>query len=305
VTSLRTRAVIFLLRALGLKERSNHLRELAENGKLAQSTPPWAMKRRYAIQTRHVRGQAVYMLSPRHGATGQVVFYMHGGGYVAGFMSRHWVFLGQLMDAIGCSIVAPDYPLAPAGHVDDVFAFVLPLYRKLVARIGADKVTLMGDSAGGGLCLALAERIRDELLPQPRDIVLLSPWLDVTMTNPEIPHVEQLDPFMGAQGAIDGGELYAGAVDRRDPRVSPLYGDLRGLAPITVFTGTYDILNPDAKRLRERAAEVGAQLDYREYEELPHVWVLLPIPEAAAVIREICEILRRALVGDSPPAREQ
>jgi acetyl esterase/lipase len=262
------------------------------------------MRRRYDVKARPVRGRPVYTLAPRNGASGQIVFYLHGGGYVAGFMSRHWVFLAQLMDALGCTIVAPDYPLAPAGHVDDVFAFVLPLYRKLVARFGADHLTVMGDSAGGGLGLALAERIRDEGLPQPNDIVLLSPWLDVTMTNPAIREVEKLDPFMAAQGAIDGGELYAGEVDRRDPRVSPLYGDLRGLAPITVFTGTHDILNPDAKKLRDRAARVGARLDYREYEELPHVWVLLPIPEATVAIQEICAILGRTPVGESRPPGE-
>jgi acetyl esterase/lipase len=151
----------------------------------------------------------------------------------------------------------------------------------------------MGDSSGGGISLALSQRLREDGQPQPGHVILLSPWLDATLSNPDIPAIDKIDPFLGVEGLKYGGEVYARDVDPRSYLVSPVYGNLKGLAPITLFIGTRDILWPDCRRLRDRAREEGVALDYREYDGMVHDWMLGPLPEAKRAIREIVEKIGR------------
>ena len=215
-----------------------------------------------------------------------------GGGYVNSFASQHWTLMSKLVQALNCTVTAPNYPHAPEYHVHDVFALLLPLYTELAARAGAANVILMGDSSGGGISLALAQRLREEGGEQPRQIILLSPWLDATLSNPDIPEFDRIDPFLGVEGLKYAGEVYARNVDPKNYLVSPVYGSLKDLAPVTLFIGTCDILFPDCRKLRDKAAAEGVTIDYREYDGMVHDWMLGPLPESKHAIREIVEKIR-------------
>jgi acetyl esterase/lipase len=119
--------------------------------------------------------------------------------------------------------------------------------------------------------------------------VLLSPWLDATLSNPEIAEFDKIDPFLGVEGLKYGGAVYARDVDPRSYLVSPVYGSLKDLAPVTLFIGTRDILYPDCRKLRDKASAEGVRLDYREYDQMVHNWMLGPMPEAKHAIKEIVE----------------
>jgi acetyl esterase/lipase len=173
-----------------------------------------------------------------------------------------------------------------------VFALLLPLYEELAASVGGANIVVMGDSSGGGISLALAQRLRDDGLDQPGHVILLSPWLDATLSNPEIAAVDKIDPFLGVEGMKYGGEVYARDVDPRSYLVSPVYGSLKDLAPISLFIGTRDILYPDCRKLRYKAATEGARLNYRQYDGMVHNWMLGPMPEATQAIKEIIETIR-------------
>src|SRR5215510_1721621 len=150
----------------------------------------------------------------------------------------------------------------------------------------------MGDSSGGGISLALAQRLREDGLAQPGRVILLSPWLDATLSNPEILEFDKIDPFLGVDGLKYGGEAYARDVDPKSYLVSPVYGCLEGLAPITLFIGTRDILYPDCRKLRDKATAEGVRIDFREYPEMVHDWMLAPMPEAKHAIEEIVATIR-------------
>jgi acetyl esterase/lipase len=167
------------------------------------------------------------------------------------------------------------------------------LLDRFLLQVGSGNVTLMGDSSGGGICLALAQRLREENLPQPRRIVLLAPWLDASLSNPEIAALDNIDPFLDEDGLKYAGSVYARDVDPKDYLVSPLYGSLRGLARVTLFIGTCDILFPDCRKLRDLAAAEGVQIDYREYDDMLHDWMLICLPESKHVLREIVDQLSR------------
>jgi acetyl esterase/lipase len=169
---------------------------------------------------------------------------------------------------------------------------MLPLYDELAASAGSENITIMGDSSGGGISLALAQRLREDGRDQPGRVILLSPWLDATLSNPEIAEFDKIDPFLGVEGLKYGGEVYTRGVDPKSYLVSPVYGSLKDLAPVTLFIGTRDILYPDCRQLRDKAATEGVRLDYREYDEMVHDWMLGPLPEAKHAIAAIVDTIR-------------
>ena len=151
---------------------------------------------------------------------------------------------------------------------------------------------VMGDSAGGGLALALAKRAAAEGLPRAAGLVLLSPWLDVTMTEPSQAEIEPKDVMLRRPGVATAGRWYAGGLPTIDDRVSPLFGDLAGLPPILMFCGTHDILVADARRVADRARRAGLNLTYEEAPGLMHVYAILPLPEARAAQARIERFIR-------------
>ena len=130
------------------------------------------------------------------------------------------------------------------------------------------------------MTLAVALQLRDRGLAAPYRTVLISPWLDVTLTAPDIPALAAKDHFLAPAGLVAAGELYRGELPAEDPRVSPINGDFSGLGPITLFSGTHDILHSDAKRFVPLAKEAGVSIDYHEAPGMLHVYPLFPIPEA-------------------------
>ena len=287
--SIQSKAINVVLRLIRMKRTVNRMQQRVESGDRTYSEPTQRLHRKHQISKRHVNGHLVWTIAPRGNRSGKHVVYMHGGAYVNSFSPQHWTLMSKLVQALNCTVTAPNYPHAPEFCVNDVFEFMLPLYHELAAEAGASNITLMGDSSGGGISLALAQRLREDGQPQPGHVILLSPWLDATLSHPDIPEVDKVDPFLGVEGLKYGGKVYARDVDPRSYLVSPVYGSLKDLAPITLFIGTRDILWPDCRKLRDRAAAEGVALDYREYEGMVHDWMLGPLPEAKQAIREIVE----------------
>jgi monoterpene epsilon-lactone hydrolase len=150
-------------------------------------------------------------------------------------------------------------------------------------------VTIAGDSAGGGLALGLAQALPDAGLPQPERIVLLSPWLDLTLSHPDLPAVEEHDPWLSSVGLRVAGEAWAGGDDPTQPRLSPGNGQLAGLAPIDVYVGTHEIGLPDGRLLIERARDAGVLGHTEVCAGAVHVYPLTPTPEGRAATRRIVQ----------------
>ncbi len=247
---------------------------LALNRPIRAVVPPWIQKEYHFRWARHQNGRKIFLLRPKQGAVNpMVILYLHGGAYTIEFFTEHWFFIGRLAEELGCTVVAPDYPLLPGGNYRSVFAMIDPIYRTVLKKSPPEQVVVMGDSAGGGMALALCQKMAREGVPQPGWTVLLSPWLDVSMENPEILQVQKKDRLLWPE-LRRLGRLYAAGASLRNPLISPLYGPVEGLGNITLFTGTCDILNPDARKWVEIANAQGFLVDYREYIGMPHDWVL-------------------------------
>lgn len=253
---------------------------------------PRALRRdiRMGLSRRH--GWPVYRLTPRDAPAGGSVVYLHGGGWINEVAAQHWQLAAQLAAECRTTVDLPIYPLIPAGSAAEAVATVAQLVIENRVELGG--VVLAGDSAGGQIALSAALTLRDQFgvtLPQT---VLISPALDLTFNNPRIPNVQPSDPWLGVPGGRVFASRWGGALDLRDPIVSPLFGDLAGLGPITIFTGTRDILNPDAELLRSNAAVAGVPLDFHEGRGQLHVYPLLPTRVGAAARAEIVAVVRSA-----------
>lgn len=256
------------------------------------AAPPSSLVARHAVSTRQVQGFACTTVAPRSGASGRAVVYLHGGSYTGEIAPQHWALVSKLADA-GVRVEVPLYGLAPQHTYREAYPFVTEVYRDLLEDVDAGAVTVAGDSAGGGLALGFAQTLAAEELPQPRKLVLLSPWLDLTLSHPDLPALERRDPWLSIVGTVEAGKVWADGDDPTQPRLSPINGPLAGLAPMDVYVGTHELCLPDVLLLQERGAAAGAALDVTICEGAVHVYPLVPAPEGRAAARRIVEEIAR------------
>lgn len=246
------------------------------------------------IRREELRGWPVYVLEPL-GATQATprLLYLHGGAYINEITRSHWSLTAGLSREVPCRCLVPIYPLGASAGAAQVAGTATEIAAALLEEPG--DLILAGDSAGGGLALAASLGLRDRGLRVAR-LVLLSPWLDVAMNQPEQLDLERRDAMLAVAGLREAARTYARGLPLDDPRISPLHGDLRDLPAISVFTGTHDILNPDAHRLLDRCAQAGTTCELIEAPAMPHVYPLMPTPEGRQARRQMVNLLRR---GDS------
>lgn len=247
------------------------------------------------ISVVHDRGWPIYTLTPAGRTSRGGLVYAHGGGWVGEIASPHWQLAARIAVQVNLTVTVPIYPLIPFGTAAQVIPRIAELV--LTGREHYGPTFLAGDSAGGQIALSTALHLRDQGHPAVPRTILISPALDLTLENPQIDAVLPRDPWLGRNGGLVFGRLWSGELSMKDPLVSPLFGDLDGLGPITLFTGTDDILNPDARLFAAKALEAGIDLDYHEELGLVHVYPLTPSAEGAAARRRIVTTLRSELDG--------
>jgi monoterpene epsilon-lactone hydrolase len=285
------RAVKRALRLIGWKRA--FLRKLHTGGYPdAPAAFPFWMRVQYRVRVGEQEGRRVWTIAPRTPASDKVLLYLHGGAYVRNLNFFHWLLIGQLVRRTGATVVVPDYPLAPTASHRETHAFMQRTFAELLRQHAPERIVLMGDSAGGGLAVALAQALRDQGLPLPARLILIAPWLDVTVSDPAIEALVPLDHMLDVEAIRSAGLAYAGGDDPRDPSVSPLYGTLHGLPRMALFVGTHDLLLADARALVRRMEAEGHPIDLFEYPGMFHVWVAVTwLPEAKEALGRIARLV--------------
>jgi len=217
------------------------------------------------------------------------LLYLHGGAYVLDFQEIQWNLVSGLLDRVDAEVIAPIYPLGPEASWRETTAAVRAHYLATVDTHGADNIMVMGDSAGGGLALLLAQAMRDEGLPQPRALVLFSPALDVAGLGEDQPELEKRDPALSLRLLHEIGPMWLKGLPANDPRVSPLFANQENLPPTIIFSGDREILHSDALRLKQKNPAV----DHRAYPEMMHVFPASPLKEARQALDEAATFIER------------
>ncbi len=260
-------------------------RRLLQEPKGPTAAPP-RLDREHSVSVASVGGFDVHTVEPREGTASGTLVYLHGGAYVNEIAKQHWALITQLVRETGLRAVVPHYGLAPQHSAVEAVTFLDTLIQGFAAD---EPVHLAGDSAGGGLALAVAQRWDVAAYPRLASLTLIAPWLDLEMANPGIDAVEPHDPWLSRPGLRPLAAAWAGSLALDDPRVSPIHGPLDDLPPTLLTVGDRDITLPDCRLLCDQA---GASVDYVEVPGAIHVHPLLPTPEGREGRRRIVEHVR-------------
>lgn len=254
---------------------------------------PARLGRNVKVDLRFAESWPVYHIEPaRSGSARHHVVFLHGGAYIHEIVGTHWSFIGYLVDETNTHCVVPIYPLAPRGTAKEMVPASGRILRELIETVGAQNVTVVGNSAGGGLSLAAAQWLREAGHPQPNALILICPGVNGTLS--QCTQVDAArDVMQDVPGMIEAFRMYAGDLDVTHPFVSPLNGNFDGLAPMLIFTGTHDLFHLDIETLANKAARAGVSVEMHVRNGLPHNYPLLPTPEG----REARGIIARAVAG--------
>ena len=223
--------------------------------------------------------------------TNPIVLYIHGGAYVNNFSLPHWRAMAEWAETTGCGMVIPNYPLLFRYTAKDAHPLMLQLYRQLQERFSAKRILVMGDSAGGGFSLALAQEIQQtDSLDLPSRLILISPWVDVLGGDDAL---QEYDTFLNNEVLRHVGADWAGELDPRDPIVSPLYGDMQALPPTDLFTGTWEVFYTDIVKTCDKMKAAGVDVSLHVKEKMGHVYPLWPCPEGKDARKEIAKIISK------------
>lgn len=225
----------------------------------------------------------------------KVILFTHGGGYVSGSCSDHRIHAARIVKGTNIPALTFEYRLAPEHPFPGAIEDSIMAYRWILNEgISSKDIVIMGDSAGGGLCLAALLAIKENALPLPAAAVAVSPWTDLKCTGDSYRTKNKVSVAPLNSWTVFS-KYYAADNDPSNPLISPLYGDLQGLPPILLQAGSDDELFDDSVQFAEKAVKSGVDVTFRKGEGMIHCYPFLPafIPEAKEAMEEIFQFIRK------------
>ena len=230
----------------------------------------------------------------------KVVLYLHGGGYVAGSIASYRDLVARISSVSKARILILEYRLAPEFPFPNALEDSVAAYKWLVSteNINPNNIIIAGDSAGGGLTLATAIKLRNEGFPLPIAIVCLSPWTDLAGTGESLKTNGEIDPFISLEMFEICARTYLETTDPCNHLASPLYADLQGLPPLLIQVGTSEVLLDDSIRFAERAKTAGVDVRLKIWKDMIHIFAIFAIftPESRQAIEQIGEFMQQFFV---------
>ncbi|MFN3714293.1 MAG: alpha/beta hydrolase fold domain-containing protein [Alcanivoracaceae bacterium] len=274
----------------------HHLRRHFNHTPVVPLLPKGVRLRR--LHTRSFDGDLVSTAQPS-----MAVLYIHGGAYIAGVTRTYHNLAGRLASSLNAAVYLPIYPFAPEQPFPQAINRVLEAYQFLLSEgHAANNIVISGDSAGGGLSLALLLAIRDRGLPTPSCGVLFSPGTDARTQGSSVSDNDEIDCMLSADMVRKVARIYVpDEADRFHPYASPCLGDYRGLPPLFITVASDEVLYSDAVAAREQANKAGIQVEWIEREGLFHVWpIMVPFLKEARddIGRAIIFIQQRCCASD-------
>ena len=257
-------------------------REFLANRKPPKDEPiPEKLERKHRAEHWEAEGQQCVTLHPSSGggADGkgaQHIIYFHGGGFVLPMFELHWPFVAALADLTNASVTVPLYDVVPESPYTNAEALADAAFAKIAQDWDPAQIIAAGDSAGGHMAVNLVLRAKAAGRAQPGKLLLLSPWLDLSLADDAARVVEAKDIMLNVDPLRVMGEVWAGTRDPKAPECSPLYADLTGLSPTRIFQGRHDLFVVDCRNFMSRAREVEAPVKLYEYAGAAHVFMILP-----------------------------
>jgi len=242
------------------------------------------------VNTRIVSDIPVFFWN--EGGSKGIILYIHGGAYSSHPCENQICRIDQIARESNCTVALPVYPIAPWSTFQKAYEGIEALYMEIVEQHGSENIVVIGDSAGAGLALGFDMVLRDKGIPLPREMIIISPWLDIMLENPEIADYERTDCDLYPKDLRRYGLLWAGSEEMtKDFRVSPIYGDPEGLSNVTIFIGTKDLFLPDNMKFHRMMEEKGVEHGFIIDEGMVHDYPFHDTPEGEDACRRIVGII--------------
>lgn len=270
------------------------IRAKIERLALRQPLPPPDV----AIQPVDAGGIASFWLNPDNATEGRYILYLHGGGYIVCSPRTHMGFTWRIAKEARARLLLIDYRLAPESAFPAQIDDSMTAYQYMLDQgIAPERITVMGDSAGGGLTFGLMMRLKARGLPMPGAVVGMSPYLDLTFTGESHYLNAKSDPMISLPGAVYGGRTYLQGADARHPEASPIYGDAAGLPPALIQVGSDEVLRSDSERMAANLKAAGVPVELEVWHLMPHVWQAFSryVPEGRRAIAKIGAFVRATI----------
>jgi len=254
-----------------------------------------------SVEPVDIAGLAAEWVHTREHTADAVLLYLHGGGYVFGGLDSHRDIARRLAESAGVRVLLLDYRLAPEHRYPAAVEDATTAYRWLLDQgFAAGRIIVAGDSAGGGLSVALMVNLKALDLPEPIAAVLMSPWVDLTMTGASLQANASVDAMLSPEAIRRFAAHYLGDGDPGATLASPVFADLSGLPPTYVIVGSNEVLLSDSETLVDRINAAGGQAVLEVWPKMPHVFPVLSalIPEGRQAIRDMAAFIRASLGAD-------
>lgn len=266
-----------------------------KNGELRKKMvePHWKCPEEYQVETIQMPDFFMEYLSPlQNRRTDRVILQLHGGGYVGAMINAHRSFALLYSQAGGgCDVLTIDYRVAPENPFPAALEDAQASYEWLIAKgFAPEQIFVCGDSAGGGLAMALCHKCKAQGKKLPGGIVAMSPWTDMTAGGPSYVDNYEIDPLFGnTKESLIYCTDYRQDHDPTDPYLSPLFGDFTGFPPMLIQVGTYEMLLSDSQQVAQKARRQGVKVRLSEYEGMFHVFQMgqLLLPESRKAWKEV------------------
>ncbi len=242
-----------------------------------------------------INGLYAEWLTPKNRMDDKLLLYLHGGGYVVGGCDMHRQMVSHIARAGHIQSLLPEYRLSPESKYPAAIEDVVGIYRTLLTcGVKAENMVIAGDSAGGGLVVAMLLSLRDAGDPLPAAAILLSPFLDATASGESMQSRASQDPWFHPEDVSLIADYYCEPQQRSDPLVSPVFADVRGLPPMYIQVGDDELLLSDSERFAEKIAAAGGEIDLEIWPEMWHVFQMFvgKMPESGRAIKKIGDFVR-------------
>ena len=250
------------------------------------------------IERREIEGLAAEWFTPKDPADNKILLYLHGGAYIMGNCATHRQLVSYLSRECGLRAVLPEYRLAPEHPYPAAIDDALAVYRSLLEQgFSAEEIVVAGDSAGGGLTMALLLSLRDAGEPLPAAAVLFSPWLDLTSSGESMATRASRDPWFRPEDMPVISAYYCKPEEMALPRVSPVFADVTGLPPIYIQVGDDEILLSDSTRIAKSIEAAGGDVTIEVWRNMWHVFQVFvhQMPESRQAIQRVAPFVREKL----------
>ena len=280
---------------IGKKIKSGELRKRLKE-------PPWIVPDCFNMTHIELKNFSMKLLSLKENPSqDHVILQLHGGGYMGAVRNAYYVFAGLYNEVShGCNVLTPDYRVAPEHPYPAALEDAVASYQWLLDKgYYGEQIIVAGDSAGGGLAMALCMYLKDHHMPMPGGVVAMSPWTDLTASGESYETNYERDPLFGnTKDSLIYVNDYAGDHDKMDCYISPLFGDFRGFPPMLIQVGSLEMLLSDSVSVAAKAREQGIRVRLSIYEGMFHVFQMayLNIPEskkAWAEVGKFIDVIRK------------